>query len=132
MTTLSERLTNALPESLRDDAALRDAIQAVSALEQAAQRHAAERQFLERAPREGLLFPGDALKLADIGASDKSLDEVFRNLKQTRPYLFAKPAAAPAQEVLSTKPASEALRQQWRGGLTRQVQINRDAMKGRA
>lgn len=129
MPTLTEQLTQALPEALRDDAAIQAALQAVQTLEQAASRHAAERQFLERAPREGLLFPGDALKLADIGQSDKPLDEVYRNLKQTRPYLFAKPAAAPAQEVLATKPANEAIRQQWRGGLTRQVQISRERFR---
>lgn len=129
MPTLTEQLTQALPEALRDDAAIQAALQAVQTLEQAASRHAAERQFLERAPREGLLYPGDALKLADLGEGGKALDEVFRNLKQTRPYLFAKPAAAPAQEVLATKPANEAIRQQWRGGLTRQVQISRERFR---
>ena len=68
-------------------------------------------------------------KRADIGKGAKPLDEVSRNRKHSRPYLFAKPAAAPAQEVLATKPAHEAIRQQWRGGLTRQVQISRDRFR---
>ncbi|MCB9895918.1 MAG: hypothetical protein H6839_15835 [Planctomycetes bacterium] len=85
-----------------------------------------ERAFLLRAPREGLLYPGDALKLDDIvpkireaGENEQALEDVFNTLRSSRPYLFAKPPASPANQKLSEPEQPRGLRH---GSLTRQVQ----------
>ena len=81
--------------------------------------------FLERAPHEGLLYPGDALKLDDVAGKlpedDDALAEVFQQLRTQRPYLFAR-HNSPANQKLS-EPDPESLRGALKhGSLTRQVQ----------
>ncbi|MBX3459998.1 MAG: hypothetical protein KF696_08535 [Planctomycetes bacterium] len=130
---ITDIIRNALPEALRDDPALKGALQQVANLESEHVRHALERRFLERASREGLLYPGDALKLEDVTGAlgdEAGLDRLFRELRARRPYLFSKPPAAP-EKLASRKPENEGIRQAWRGGLTRQVQIARDALRRR-
>jgi hypothetical protein len=133
---LADTLRSVLPEALRDEPAVSDALQQVASLEtehaQTLKRADGERRFLERAPREGLLYPGDALKLEDVSKSlesDDGLDRLYRELKAKRPYLFAKPQAP--EKLATRQPENEGIRQAWKGGLTRQVQIARDAMKRR-
>jgi hypothetical protein len=134
---ISELLRDALPEALRADPAVSEAIDKVAALEgehvQVRRRAELERRFLERAPREGLQYPGDALKLEDIAAAldtdDKgALDKLYRDLKARRPYLFRKPVGAP-EKLASRRPPNEDIRQAWKGGLTRQVQIAREVLR---
>lgn len=133
---LADIIRNALPEALRDEPAVSDALQRVAALEtehaDTLKRAEGERRFLERAPREGLLYPGDALKLEDVSAaleSEDGVDKLYRELKAKRPYLFAKPQAP--EKLATRKPENEGIREAWKGGLTRQVQIARDAMRRR-
>lgn len=136
--SITASLRNALPEALRQDPALEGALQQVAKLEAehsvATRRHELERRFLERAPREGLLYPGDALKLEDVSAElqgDAGLDQLYRNLKAARPYLFTRQTTAP-EKLATRQPEHEKLREAWKaGGLTRQVQIARDALKRR-
>lgn len=130
---ITDLIRNALPQALRDDPALAQALERVAQLEEAQVRAGQERRFLERAPREGLLYPGDALKLEDVTGAlgdEAGLDRLFRDLRARRPYLFSKPPAAP-EKLASRKPENEGIRQAWRGGLTRQVQIARDALRRR-
>jgi hypothetical protein len=137
---ISQVLREALPESLREDAAINEALQRITNLEsehaQSTKRAQLERRFLERAPREGLLYPGDALKLEDVTRalesddSGKALDALYRDLKARRPYLFTRPAHAP-EKLAHRQPDHDRIREAWKGGLTRQVQIARDAMKRR-
>ncbi len=137
---LSESIRNALPESLREDAAITEALQQITNLEtehaQSTKRAQLERQFLERAPREGLLYPGDALKLEDVTKAldtedtGKALDKLYRDLKARRPYLFNKPTQAP-EKLAQRQPDHDRIREAWKGGLTRQVQITRDALRRR-
>jgi hypothetical protein len=138
--TPTEQLRNALPETLREDVAITEALQQVTNLEtehaQSTKRSQLERQFLERAPREGLLYPGDALKLEDVTKSldtedtGKALDKLYRDLKTRRPYLFNKPTQAP-EKLAQRQPDHDRIREAWKGGLTRQVQITRDALRRR-
>ena len=137
---LTEQLRLALPESLREDAAITEALQQITNLEsehaQSTRRAQLERRFLERAPREGLLYPGDALKLEDVTKAldgddtSKALDALYRDLKARRPYLFNKPAQAP-EKLATRQPDHDRIREAWKGGLTRQVQIARDALRRR-
>ncbi len=140
VSNLSETIRNVLPESLQEDAAIAEALQQITNLEsehaQSTKRAQLERQFLERAPREGLLYPGDALKLEDIAKAldteeaGKALDSLYRDLKARRPYLFHKPAQAP-EKLAQRQPDHDRIREAWKGGVTRQVQIARDAMRRR-
>lgn len=104
--SLARLLREALPEAVAGDASVARQLEAVAELERAhmalAGRVAAERAFLERAPREGLLYPADALKLAELGAGDpRALDELYARLRRERPYLFAATATSPANEKLA-------------------------------
>lgn len=131
--SITSIIRSALPEALREDPALQQALAQVNQLEAAHSRAQHERRFLERAPREGLLYPGDALKLEDVtGALENAnnLDQLFRDLKAKRPYLFNRPPAPP-EKLATRKPETENIREAWRGGLTRQVQIARDALRRR-
>lgn len=128
--SITNILRNALPEALREDPALQQALAQINQLEALHTRAQQERRFLERAPREGLLYPGDALKLEDVTGTLDNLDQLFRDLKAKRPYLFARPPAPP-EKLATRKPENEDIRQAWRGGLTRQVQIARDALRRR-
>jgi hypothetical protein len=128
--TLAETLRAALPEDARDNAELHRVLERVSELEAAGQGAGLERSFLERAPREGLLYPGDALKLEDIASRLKdaddparALDEVYRDLRARRPYLFKQAPEAPAK---LSQPVNDRLRESWNGaGLTRQLMLKR-------
>src|SRR5688500_14967141 len=65
--TLTEQLRAMLPQPTPE---LTPALDKVAQLEHehraAVEQAQAERAFLLRAPREGLLYPGDALKLEDV------------------------------------------------------------------
>lgn len=130
--SITDQLRAMIPQNVLTDE-LTAAIEGVAKLEH--EHHAAteqtrlERAFLERAPREGLLYPGDALKLDDVlsGLRDASdaepgLNEVFQRLRSRRPYLFGVSPASPANQKLSESDP-ESLRESLRhGSLTRQVQ----------
>lgn len=115
MTTpsLTEQLKQLLPENLRDA----EAVQRVAELEQAAARAQAEREFLERAPREGLLHPADALKLEDLHAAlgkgaDRAtgLTQYFAALRANRPWLFTGANTPGAQKLAEGEPELDHLR----------------------
>lgn len=126
--SITDQLKALLPEPTDE---LTTAIEQVARLEH---EHAAtleqariERAFYDRAPREGLLYPGDALKLEDVvnrlreaGDAAQVLEDVFSSLRSSRPYLFARSPVSPANQKLSE--AAPALTQLRHGSLTRQVQ----------
>ena len=66
--SLAEQLKAALPESVASDPACAEKLKALAEIETRASALATERMFLERAPREGLMYPADALKLVDVSA----------------------------------------------------------------
>jgi hypothetical protein len=76
--------------------------------------------FLVRAPREGLLYPGDALKLEELKL-DGDLAEVFKQLRATRPYLFAR-QSSPANQKLAEQSPDTQRGTLKHGSLTRQLQ----------
>lgn len=116
--SVSDQLRNLLPEPSEElSAALDKVAQLEHEYSATVEQARAERAFLERAPREGLLYPGDALKLDDLKLGE-DLDEVFSHLKATRPYLFAKPSS-PANQKLAEQTHSNNLTH---GSLTRQLQ----------
>lgn len=125
--SLTEQLKQLLPEDQRES----EPLQRVAELEQATARAQAEREFLERAPREGLLHPADALKLEDLhqvlgAAPDRAagLAEYYRRLREQRPYLFAAVPAPGARKL--SEPGLEGLRRHMtHGALTRQLQAVR-------
>lgn len=87
-----------------------------------------ERAFMERALREGLLYPGDALKLDDVVSKlreaediEQGLTTAFQSLRKQRPYLFGS-GASPANQKLAEPDPSNAGTQLRHGSLTRQVQ----------
>lgn len=128
--TLTEQLRALLPEATTELSAALDKVARLEHQNDAmAEQTRVERAFLERAPREGLLYPGDALKLEnladklrDTGADEQGLTEVFQNLRRHRPYLFSTPTGSPANQKFS-EPDHEQLRKSLKhGSLTRQVQ----------
>ncbi|MBE7492729.1 MAG: hypothetical protein HS108_13375 [Planctomycetes bacterium] len=127
--SLTDELRQLLPQELRDA----PPVQRVAELEQAAARAQTEREFLERAPREGLLYPADALKLEDLHAClgkapDRAtgLNEYFAALRASRPWLFARTQVAPTQKLADHEPDPERLRRHMtHGALTRQLQAVR-------
>jgi hypothetical protein len=127
--TLTEQLKQLLPENLRDAEPLRR----VAELEQAASRGELEREFLERAPREGLLHAADALRLEDIHAAlangpDRAaaLTEYFNRLRANRPFLFTQANSPGAQKIADNAPEADRLRKHiTHGALTRQLQAVR-------
>lgn len=129
--SLIEQLQAALPEALTLEPAVASALERVRELEQRAGTLAAQHAFLERAPREGLQFPGDALKLLDA-AQLSDLDLAFQELRRGRPWLF-KPAASPAAEKITrATPEIERLREAVRhGALSRGVQALRPIKRAR-
>ena len=128
--TITEQLRALLPEPGED---LSVAIEKVAQLEH---EHGAnveqarlERAFLMRAPREGLLYPGDALKLENViaklgepGELEQNLENVFTTLRSSRPYLFRKPTGSPANQKLSEHDPEHLRSALKHGSLTRQVQ----------
>lgn len=127
--TLTEQLKQLLPQDQRDCEPLRR----LAELEQSAARAEAEREFLERAPREGLIHPADALKLEDLHAclgkaNDRAsgLNEYFTRLRSARPYLFARAESPGARKLAEAEPELERLRRHMtHGALTRQLQAVR-------
>ncbi|MBZ0135669.1 MAG: hypothetical protein K8I27_04795 [Planctomycetes bacterium] len=119
--SLSDQLRALLPEPTDE---LTAALDKVAQLEHehstTVEQARIERAFLERAPREGLLYPGDALKLGDF-RPDEDLDKVFTQLRATRPYLFDK-ASSPANQKLAEHDPDSLRRALKHGSLTRQVQ----------
>lgn len=119
--TLSDQLRALLPEPSPEVAS---ALERVAQLEHehsaTVEQARAERAFLERAPREGLLYPGDALKLEDLKLGE-DLGEVFKQLRATRPYLFARPNS-PANQKLAEQSAETRRSSLKHGSLTRQLQ----------
>jgi len=128
--TITEQLRALLPEP-NDE--LSAALEKVARLEHeytaTVEQARIEREFLERAPREGLLYPGDALKLENLTETLREpgteLSEVFRGLREQRPYLFAPPAGSPANQKLSAPDPKQILESLRHGSLTRQVQAIR-------
>jgi len=122
---LAADLLNALPEELRETPEVRETVRRVTELETAHADARLQQMFLERAPREGLLYPGDALKLEDVARrlreSDdpsRALGEIYRELRASRPYLFSKPPAAPEKLTQSAGDRTESLSA---SALTRQL-----------
>lgn len=131
--SLAEQLKAALPESIAKDPACAEKIQALADLEARAGTLATERMFLERAPREGLMYPADALKLVDVSAKlregepTKALDALYAELRRDKPWLFAK-QVSPANEkfVPGSNLELDRLRDAVkRGALSRDVQMFR-------
>lgn len=98
--SLTDELRQLLPQELRDA----PPVQRVAELEQAAARAQTEREFLERAPREGLLYPADALKLEDLHAClgkapDRAtgLNEYFAALREPALAVRAHPGCPDAE-----------------------------------
>lgn len=126
--TLADAIRKLIPED-HADGEINAALEKVAKLEHehavTVEQSVLERAFLERAPREGLLYPGDALKLEDVagklrefGGAEQGLQQLYRDMRSTRPYLFGKPPGSPANTKLSE---SEKPRLR-HGSLTRQVQ----------
>lgn len=119
--TLSDELRALLPEPSEELSAALDKVAQLEHEHSATVEQArAERAFLERAPREGLLYPGDALKLDDLKLGE-DLDKVFSHLRATRPYLFAKPSSPANQKLAEHNPESRR-NTLTHGSLTRQLQ----------
>jgi len=132
--THTDQLKQALPEALRDAKEIAPHLERLAELERDHASAALERAFLERAPREGLLHPADALKLEPLaealaGAADTEtgLRDYFAKLRQARPWLFAKPPAAGAEKLSDgALPRLDKLRAAMsHGALTRQLQAVR-------
>lgn len=127
--SLTDQLKQLLPENLRES----EPLKRLAELEQSAARAGAEREFLERAPREGLLHPADALILEDLHAClgkapDRAsgLNEYFATLRAARPYLFARVETPGARKLAEAEPEMERLRRHMsHGALTRQLQAVR-------
>jgi hypothetical protein len=126
--SIADEIRNLIPEDQHGDE-LDTALERVARLEHehaaTVEQSALERAFLERAPREGLLYPGDALKLEDVaaklrelGGAEQGLQQLYRDMRSSRPYLFGKPPGSPANRKIS-EPEPPRLRH---GSLTRQVQ----------
>ena len=64
--TITDQLKQALPEALRDAQEIAPHLERLAEIERHHASAALERVFLERAPREGLLHPADALKLEPL------------------------------------------------------------------
>jgi len=124
--SITDQLRALLPEAAPEIAG---ALERLAQLEHEHAQAAHVRTFLERAPREGLLYPGDALKLDDVlpglieaGEDEQKISDVFKRLRASRPYLFGHAPASPANQKLAQHDP-ERLRAALRhGSLTRQVQ----------
>lgn len=133
MTTPTPSLTDQLKQLLPEDLREAEPLKRLAELEQSSARAEAEREFLERAPREGLLHPADALKLEDLHAclgkaADRAggLNEYFANLRAARPYLFARVEMPGARKLAEAEPELDRLRKHMtHGALTRQLQAVR-------
>ncbi|MCK6439773.1 MAG: hypothetical protein L6Q71_06170 [Planctomycetes bacterium] len=145
-----DELRALIAANLKDDAKQRgeSLVQAISAriaesdkrtsdLTAAQQRAAIERAFLARAAREQLIAPDDALKLTDLAKlqlNDRGeiggLDELFAELRRTRPWLFAQ-SVTPGlnQQERTTDPAQALLERARQSGLTRDIQLWREQRK---
>ena len=130
--TITDQLRALIPEDAVNEE-LTAALERVASLEHehaaAVEQARIERAFLERAPREGLLYPGDALKLDDVlprlrEAEDieQGLSETFQSLRKQRPYLFQHAPSSPANRKLAEADPEAARGQLRHGSLTRQVQ----------
>lgn len=139
----AEELRRLLPEALAQDAEVAAGLKKVEEIaarqQLMARRHAFERAFLERAPREGLLHPGDALKLAEAGDPPETADEagleravsgLYASLRRDRPWLFGAARGTPANEKLAPDDPPEIQRMReklGKGALTRNLQLFRQA-----
>jgi hypothetical protein len=132
-TSITDQLKQALPETLRNAQEIAPHLERLAEIERHHESAALERAFLERAPREGLLHPADALKLEPLAEAmgkaadtETGLREYFNRLRQTRPYLFARPPAATEKLSDGAIPELEKLRAAMsHGALTRQLQAVR-------
>jgi hypothetical protein len=124
--SITEALKKALPQSVAQDPACEAALKAVGEIEARAAKLEAERGFLERAPREGLLFPQDALKLVDVAhklRGGQQLDALYAELRKDKPWLFTR-QNSPANEKLALSGSeSDRLREAiTHGALSRDLQ----------
>lgn len=98
----------------------------------------AERAFLVRAAREGLLAPDDALKLIgplhDASSGEpRDLDALFSELREERPWLFAR-SNSPGlsqRDPAAINPADALKQRASESGLTRDIQLWREAQRKR-
>ncbi|CAG0960487.1 hypothetical protein PLCT2_00727 [Planctomycetaceae bacterium] len=97
--SLIDQRQAALPQGLATEPSVATALEGIQELEQRAQTLASQHAFLERAPREGLLYPSDALKLVEA-AKLAELDTLYAELKRDKPWLFAR-RESPANEKLA-------------------------------
>lgn|GEM_PF-5577757 len=98
----------------------------------------AERAFLVRAAKEGLVAADDALRLiGPLVADDQSqavdLDGVFTQLREQRPWLFARQQSPGLTQLdPQARDASDDLRERAQSsGLTRDIQLWREARRKR-
>ncbi len=129
--SLIDQLKAALPQGLATEPSVATALEGMKELEQRAQTLSAQHAFLERAPREGLLYPADALKLVEA-AKLAELDALYTELRRDKPWLFAK-RESPANEKLAGHSLEidrlrEAVK---RGALSRDVQNFRPIKRAR-
>ena len=129
--SLSDQLKAALRQGLATEPSVATALEGMKELEQRAQTLSAQHAFLERAPREGLLYPADALKLVEA-AKLAELDTLYAELRRDKPWLFAR-RESPANEKLAGHSLQidrlrEAVK---RGALSRDVQNFRPIKRGR-
>ena len=129
--SLTDQLKAALPQGLATEPSVATALEGMKELEQRAQTLSAQHAFLERAPREGLLYPADALKLVEA-AKLAELDTLYAELRRDKPWLFAR-RESPANEKLAGHSLQidrlrEAVK---RGALSRDVQNFRPIKRGR-
>ncbi|GIK52513.1 MAG: hypothetical protein HUU03_05965 [Planctomycetaceae bacterium] len=130
--SLTEQLAATLPQALAQEPAVASALERVRELEQRASTLAAQQAFLERAPREGLQFPGDALKLIDA-AKLADLDAAYAELRRGRPWLFRSAASPAAEKLALAAPEIERMREAVKhGALSRGVQALRPIKRVRS
>lgn len=130
--SLSEQLAAALPQALAQEPAVASALDRVKELELRASTLAAQQAFLERAPREGLQFPGDALKLIDA-AKLADLDAAYAELRRGRPWLFRSAASPAAEKLALAAPEIERMREAVKhGALSRGVHTLRPIKRARS
>jgi hypothetical protein len=129
--SLIEQLKAALPQGLAAEPSVAAALDGIQQLEKRVQTLNAQQAFLERAPREGLLYPADALKLVEAEKLAQ-LDALYAELRKDKPWLFAK-RESPANEKIAPRfPDIDRLREAVRrGALSRDVQNFRPIKRAR-
>jgi hypothetical protein len=130
--SLIDQLKAALPQNLATEPSVATALEGIQELEQRAQTLATQHAFLERAPREGLLYPADALKLVEA-AKFGELDTLYAELRRDKPWLFARRESPGNEKLAGHSLEIDRLREAVkRGALSRDVQNFRPIKRARS